>query len=76
MLHKQHQSIMKRQVDSTANSTDATSCHLISNLVLLFVSGAKILLQPTNPFNLSNGNAFNDKVTGLGCSATVLTGAY
>jgi hydroxyethylthiazole kinase-like sugar kinase family protein len=25
---------------------------------------------------LSNGNAFNDKVTGLGCSATVLTGAY
>jgi hydroxyethylthiazole kinase len=78
-LAKQHQSIMKG-VDSTANSTDAIAAAVSLNKQfgsIVCISGAKdIIVTAHKLIQLSNGNALMTKVTGLGCSATALIGAF
>ncbi len=78
-LAKQHQSTTKG-VDSTSISTDAIAAALTLHKQcgsIVCISGAKdIIISGHKHVQVANGNALMTKVTGLGCSATALIGAF
>lgn len=67
-------------VDSTAGSNEAiVAAHALVKEynTVVCVSGEKdIILDGNQTLSISNGHALMTKVTGLGCSATAITGAF
>ncbi|EHQ30296.1 hydroxyethylthiazole kinase [Mucilaginibacter paludis] len=74
------QSNSTKGVDSVHQSNDAVSAALRLNDEfgsVVCISGATdIIVNNDNTTRLSNGNSLMAKVTGLGCTATALTGAF
>jgi hydroxyethylthiazole kinase len=67
-------------VDSTAGSDEAVDAAqiLVSqyNTIVCISGETDIILNPHQTFLIKNGHPLMTKVTGLGCSATALTGAF
>lgn len=67
-------------VDSTAESNDAVeAAHILVNHynAIVCISGeTDIILNQNQSIQIKNGHALMTKVTGLGCSATALIGAF
>ncbi|REC46853.1 hydroxyethylthiazole kinase [Chryseobacterium pennipullorum] len=67
-------------VDSTAGSSDAMDAAQILvqqyNTIVCISGETDIILSPGKCFHLKNGHPLMTKVTGLGCSASALTGAF
>jgi hydroxyethylthiazole kinase len=67
-------------VDSTAASNDAVDAAqiLVSqyNTIVCISGETDIIMSPEQNFFIRNGHPLMTKVTGLGCSATALTGAF
>ncbi len=67
-------------VDSTAESTDALKAakSLVSDYgCVVCISGkTDIVVGPQDTWFINNGNAMMTSVTGLGCSASAVTGAF
>lgn len=67
-------------VDSTAASNDALDAAKLLvnqfNTVVCISGETDIILSPDQCFMIRNGHPLMTKVTGLGCSATALTGAF
>ncbi|AZB11727.1 hydroxyethylthiazole kinase [Chryseobacterium sp. G0162] len=67
-------------VDSTAESNDAVeAAHILVNQynTIVCISGeTDIILSQNQSIQIKNGHALMTKVTGLGCSATALIGAF
>lgn len=74
------QSNSTKGVDSVHQSNDAVSAAVLLNQEfgsVICISGATdIIIKDDNTARLSNGHHLMAKVTGLGCTATALTGAF
>ncbi|WP_185144692.1 hydroxyethylthiazole kinase [Chryseobacterium phosphatilyticum] len=78
-LSKTNKTITKG-VDSTAESNDAVdAAQMLVNQynTIVCISGeTDIILSKNQSFHIRNGHPLMTKVTGLGCSASALTGAF
>ncbi|WP_185147088.1 MULTISPECIES: hydroxyethylthiazole kinase [unclassified Chryseobacterium] len=67
-------------VDSTAKSIDAVEAAQILvnqyNTIVCISGETDIILSQNQSMHIKNGHALMTKVTGLGCSASALTGAF
>ena len=67
-------------VDSTAESNEAIDAAQILvnqyNTIVCISGETDIILSPNQTFFIKNGHPLMTKVTGLGCSATALAGAF
>lgn len=67
-------------VDSTAQSDEAIDAAQILvdqyNTIVCISGETDIIISPKQQFSIKNGHSLMTKVTGLGCSATALIGAF